>query len=287
MTAAATVPINAQYAQTRAVAGVQMASQVAGYQGQEAVMQSPQGLAVFNWTWVIFAAVAGAVNGLFLWNNRRVAMAATTGRREALKAGVAAASMAAAPAFAAYGEGANVFGKPKDVEQFFTVSGDGWSATIPGKYNTSKEKEVEGIVGRWEDNFDAVNNAYVVVRNIGKNDVAELGNLDQVRDSIVQPLLGQQAYEGPSLSEGGFAPGRYSSAAILDQQEIKKDGKTYYFYELLTRTADGNEGGRHQLFSITCSNGKLYIFKTQAGDKRWFKGLEKSLRASLNTFTVA
>lgn len=35
----------------------------------------------------MFAAVAGAVNGLFLWNNRRASMAATTGRREALMAG--------------------------------------------------------------------------------------------------------------------------------------------------------------------------------------------------------
>lgn len=40
-------------------------------------------------------------------------MAATTGRREALMAGAAAAGFAAGPAFAAYGEGANVFGKAK------------------------------------------------------------------------------------------------------------------------------------------------------------------------------
>ena len=43
-------------------------------------------------------------------------------------------------------------------------------------------------------------------------------------------------------------------------------------YELLTRTADGNEGGRHQLLTATVGNGNLYICKVQIGDKRWFKG---------------
>lgn len=157
----------------------------------------------------------------------------------------------------------------------------------PAKYNVSKEREFDGIVGRWEDNFDAVNNSFVIVRNNGKSSVTELGDLDSVRNSIVAPLLGQQAYDGQSISEGGFAPGRYSSAAVLDQKEVTKGGKTYYTYELLTRTADGNEGGRHQLFSVACSGGKLYVFKAQAGDKRWFKGLEKPLRASVAEFTVA
>lgn len=76
-------------------------------------MEAPQGAAAYGWAFALFTAVAGAVNGVYLWNNRRVAMAATTGRREALMAGVAAASMAAGPAFAAYGDAANVFGKPK------------------------------------------------------------------------------------------------------------------------------------------------------------------------------
>jgi hypothetical protein len=30
-----------------------------------------------------------------------------------------------------------------------------------------------------------------------------------------------------------------------------------------------------QLFKATVSNGKLYILKVQAGDKRWFKGTDK------------
>ena len=43
-------------------------------------------------------------------------------------------------------------------------------------------------------------------------------------------------------------------------------------YEILTRTADGNEGGRHQLLTATVGGGNLYICKVQIGDKRWFKG---------------
>jgi hypothetical protein len=263
-----------------------MAAQQTSYQNEDITVQT-QGTAVYGWAFALFATVAGAVNGVFLLNNRRSAMAATTGRREALMAGVAAAGFAAGPAFAAYGEGANVFGKPKDVEQVFTVSGDGWSTIMPSKYNVSKEQEFPGIARRWEDSFDAVNNASVTVRDVGKNSVSELGNLDQVRDSVVAAFLGKQVFGGDSISEGGFAPGRFSSAAVLAQQEVTKGGKTYYEYELLTRTADGNEGGRHQLYSVAVSNGKLYVFKTQAGDKRWFKGLEKPMRASVANFTVA
>ena len=57
---------------------------------------------------------------------------------------------------------------------------------------------------------------------------------------------------GSSRSEGGFAEGRYAAASLLDYSE-KKDskGRNYYTYELLVRTADGDEGGRHQLIKST------------------------------------
>ncbi len=74
---------------------------------------------------------------------------------------------------------------------------------------------------------------------------------------------------------GGFAPGKVSVANVLTTGSRSTGGKTYYQYEILTRTADGDEGGRHHLFATTVSNGKLYILKMQAGDKRWFKGLER------------
>ena len=91
------------------------------------------------------------------------------------------------------------------------------------------------------------------------------------------------------MSEGGFAPGKVSVANVLTTGSRSAGGKTYYQYEILTRTADGDEGGRHHLFATTVNNGKLYILKCQAGDKRWFKGLEcvpRSLAAPRRVWAV-
>lgn len=57
-------------------------------------------------------------------------------------------------------------------------------------------------------------------------------------------------------------------------------------YEILARTADGDEGGRHQLIAATVSNGNLYLIKVQVGDKRWFKGAKKEAIGAWNSFTV-
>jgi hypothetical protein len=51
--------------------------------------------------------------------------------------------------------------------------------------------------------------------------------------------------------------------------------------------ADGDEGGRHQLFKATVSNGKLYVLKVQVGDKRWFKGVDKDAEGMAASFVVA
>lgn len=53
------------------------------------------------------------------------------------------------------------------------------------------------------------------------------------------------------------------------------------------RTADGDEGGRHQLITAAVSGGNLYILKVQVGDKRWFKGADKDAKGAWNSFTVA
>ena len=52
-------------------------------------------------------------------------------------------------------------------------------------------------------------------------------------------------------------------------------------------TADGDEGGRHQLIAATVSDGTLYTMKLQSGDKRWFKGQERDLKQTWSSFTVA
>ena len=58
-------------------------------------------------------------------------------------------------------------------------------------------------------------------------------------------------------------------------------------YLWLTRTADGDEGGKHQLITATVKDGKLYILKAQAGDKRWFKGARKFVENTVSSFSVA
>ena len=74
---------------------------------------------------------------------------------------------------------------------------------------------------------------------------------------------------------------------MLDVQEATdKKGKKYYKFEVLTRTADGDEGGRHHLIAATVSGGNLYLLRVQVGDKRWFKGVDKDAQGTWNSFTV-
>ena len=106
------------------------------------------------------------------------------------------------------------------------------------------------------------------------------------------------------MSEGGFKPGIVQSASLLEKsQTADKNGKNFYTYNILTRfltlfltllsegmlcrSADGDEGGRHQLFSATVSNGKLFILKAQCGDKRWFKGIKTDVQGLVDSFIVA
>jgi phage terminase large subunit-like protein len=52
-------------------------------------------------------------------------------------------------------------------------------------------------------------------------------------------------------------------------------------------TADGDEGGRHQLITAAVGNGNLYILKIQVGDKRWFKGANAFAKGAWDSFVVA
>eukprot|EP00667_Euglena_gracilis_P014283 EG_transcript_14787 len=243
--------------------------------------------------WFTLASVAGALGGLLYAKSTageehtRLDVEGGFSRRQAMATGVAVVALGSVvqprPAAATYGDAANVFGRKKESNPFFSAEGEGWGLVMPGKYTPSKEREYPGTVARWEDNFDTISCAAVVV----VPGVARLGSLDDAHRAFVDPLLGQQAFEGDTISEGGFAPGRVVASALLGQSVVERNGKQYYTYELLTRTADGDEGGKHQLFSLAVSGGKLYILKHQVGDKRWFKGLDKPVLASLASFTVA
>ncbi|XP_021728002.1 oxygen-evolving enhancer protein 2, chloroplastic [Chenopodium quinoa] len=209
-------------------------------------------------------------------------------RRLALTAliGAAAVGSKVSPADAAYGEAANVFGKPKTNTEFMPYNGDGFKLLVPSKWNPSREVEYPGQVLRFEDNFDATSNLAVMVTPTDKKSITDYGSPEQFL-SQVDYLLGKQAYFGQTDSEGGFDSGVVASANVLESSTPVIDGKQYYSITVLTRTADGDEGGKHQVITATVKDGKLYICKAQAGDKRWFKGARKFVENAVSSFSVA
>uniref|UniRef100_A0A0F7CZA0 23 kDa subunit of oxygen evolving system of photosystem II n=1 Tax=Pelargonium echinatum TaxID=122254 RepID=A0A0F7CZA0_9ROSI len=214
--------------------------------------------------------------------------AGSVSRRLALTVliGTAAVGSKVSPADAAYGEAANVFGKPKTNTDFLPYVGDGFKILIPAKWNPSKEVEFPGQVLRFEDNFDVTSNVTVMVTPTDKKSITDYGSPEQFLTQV-DYLLGKQAYFGKTDSEGGFDSGSVATANILDTATPVVDGKQYYYVSVLTRTADGDEGGKHQIITATVKDGKLYICKAQAGDKRWFKGAKKFVENTVTSFSVA
>ncbi|KAF8413445.1 hypothetical protein HHK36_001432 [Tetracentron sinense] len=201
--------------------------------------------------------------------------------------GAAAIGIKVSPADAAYGEAANVFGKPKTNTDFLPYNGDGFKLLVPAKWNPSREvAEYPGQVLRYEDNFDSNSNVTVMVTPTSKKTITDFGPPEEFL-SQVDYLLGKQAYSGKTVSEGGFDPDAVATANILETSTPVISGKQYYYLSILTRTADGDEGGKHQLITATVSNGKLFICKAQAGDKRWFKGARKFVESTASSFNVA
>lgn len=200
--------------------------------------------------------------------------------------GTAAIGSKVSPADAAYGEAANVFGKPKENTDFVAYNGDGFKLRVPAKWNPSKEVEYPGQVLRYEDNFDSTSNLIVAITPTDKKSIADYGSPEDFL-SKVDYLLGKQAYFGKTDSEGGFESGAVATANLLEASSSTVGGKEYYYLSVLTRTADGDEGGKHQLITATVNDGKLYICKAQAGDKRWFKGARKFVENAASSFSIA
>jgi hypothetical protein len=127
----------------------------------------------------------------------------------------------------------------------------------------------------------------VLTQPTGAKSVEDLGAPEKVLESL-SFLFGKQTFSGSTRSEGGFAPDRVGAASLLGVKTVQdKKGKSYYRYEILTRTADGDEGGRHQIITAGVAGGKLWILKVQVGDKRWFKGVDKEAMAASDSFTLA
>nr|AAP79210.1 photosystem II protein PsbP [Bigelowiella natans] len=191
-------------------------------------------------------------------------------------------------ASAEYGDPANVFGKVTNSKGFIPTKRDEYSFLLPSKWLYSTERDFDNIVERYQDNFDAVNFAAIIKKKVdGKTSVDQLGSPEEFLKSC-DFLFGKQAWTGETKSEGGFKPGSVSALSLLDIDErTDKKGTKYYNYELLSRTADGDEGGRHKLVSAAVKNGQLYIVFIQVGDKRWFKGTDKEALGLRDSFTLA
>ena len=128
---------------------------------------------------------------------------------------------------------------------FVPYAGEGFALLLPSKWNPRRQVVTPGVLLSYEDNGDAVNHVDVIVRKASGSDIGSLGGPDKFLNDVVRPLLGEQVFEGATRSEGGFAENKVAAASLLDVQEAKdKSGRNYYKYELLTRTADGSEGGR-------------------------------------------
>lgn len=214
-------------------------------------------------------------------------------RRQALLGAAGLAALAAAapsPSYAAYGDAANVFGRVTNKTGFVPYVGEGFALNLPSRWNPSKEEDFGAFAEtqlRYEDNFDAVNNLVVLTKKTDKSSVDQLGDEQAVLQQL-SFLFGKQAFAGQTISEGGFAPNRVSAASLLDiGSSTDKKGRKYYEYEMLVRTADGDEGGRHQLIKATVADGKLWVLKVQIGDKRWFKGAKEDAFGAKESFIVA
>lgn len=200
--------------------------------------------------------------------------------------GAAAIGSKVSPADAAYGEAANVFGKPKTNTDFLPYNGNGFKLLLPAKWNPSKEVEFPGQVLRYEDNFDSNSSVSVMVVPTDKKSISDYGTPEEFL-AKVNYLLGKQVFFGKTEAEGGFDPNAVATANILETATPTVDGKQYYFLSVLTRTADGDEGGKHQLIRAAVKDGKLFICKAQAGDKRWFKGARKFVESTSSSFSLA
>ncbi|ESR50324.1 Oxygen-evolving enhancer protein 2-1 [Citrus sinensis] len=98
--------------------------------------------------------------------------------------GAAAVGSKVSPADAAYGESANVFGKPKTNTDFLPYNGDGFKLSIPSKWNPSKEREFPGQVLRYEDNFDPNSNVSVIITPTDKKSITDYGSPEEFLSKV-------------------------------------------------------------------------------------------------------
>jgi len=111
------------------------------------------------------------------------------------------------------------------------------------------------------------------------------GNID-----LILPLVRQAAELGADIIKADPTTHVQDYHRVIEVAQgapvLVRGGGRVSDAEILTRTADGDEGGRHQLVAATVTNGNLYLLKVQIGDKRWFKGAKNDALGTWNSFTV-
>lgn len=180
-----------------------------------------------------------------------------------------------------------VFGKDnKTVLKFIPYEGKGFELQIPAEWEPSKEVETDGQLLRYEDHFDAVTNLVIYKIPTSKGSITDY-SLEGFLGEQSRKLFGVQAFSGATDAEGGFKSGKVSAVSLMEtDQGQMKNGKPYYFYEVLCRTADGDEGGRHSYIKATIKDGSLVVIKCQAGDKRWIRGQRKNCLSAVQSFQL-
>lgn len=212
-------------------------------------------------------------------------------RRAALAAAAGAFALSRAqPAEAAYGQSANVFKKSQEKKStdYSAYIADNYVVQIPQRgYNPSPQglmAEWSGVLIRWED-FNATDYANVTVTEYKKAD------LPSVEDIASLGMLGEATWDGFGEFSGIDFTTEKSRAInavnVLDAFNKDVNGTKYVVYELLSRTVDGSQGGRHHLISAAkAKDGKVYICKYTCGDKHWAVNRPTAF-AVRDTFIVA
>ena len=210
----------------------------------------------------------------------------------AAAAATAAALVAPPPALAAYGDAARVFGSRSVDTSFIQYEGEGFRMSLPAKWSQPlRERPFPGTVAAFNDSGDTSNQIFVVAKAASASSVSAIPADDLLKQ--LTPLFGEQSFAGETRSEGGFKPNAVAAASLMDVSTFEKDGKAYVRYDVLTRTADGEEGGRHNLLTAAVGESKegkktLFVQLVVVGDKRWYKaGGAAAARGTAESFTVA
>lgn len=108
--------------------------------------------------------------------NRRAALGALAG---------ATTLLLSRPSYAAYGEAANIFGKPTNTSGYIPYRGEGFALLVPSTWNPSKERDFKDTVFRYEDNYDPFSHVVVTRSKVDKSSIEQVASVDKfLKESI-------------------------------------------------------------------------------------------------------